>query len=53
MEVYPELTPNHFINGTIVLQDDADGSGAYIAAWNYEKPIPQGMKLGKDEVNKL
>jgi len=53
MEVYPELTPNDFINGTIVLQDDADGLGAYIAVWNYDKPIPQGMKLGKDEVNEL
>ena len=48
---YPELTPEHFINGTIMLRDDADGLGAYIAEWNYEKPIPQGMKLGKDETN--
>jgi hypothetical protein len=30
-----------------VLQDDADGKGAYIAAWNYSKPIPDGLKLGK------
>lgn len=51
--VYPELTPNDFINGTIVLQDDADGYGAYLAEWNYEKPIPKGMKLGKDEPNEL
>jgi len=49
--VYPELTTQEFINGTIVLQDDADGLGAYIAVWNYDKPIPQGMKLGKDEAN--
>jgi hypothetical protein len=45
--VYPELTQQQFIDGTIVLQDDADGKGAYIAAWNYLKPIPDGLKLGK------
>ncbi len=50
---YPELTPEHFLTRVIVLRDDADGLGAYIAEWNYEKPIPKGMKLGKDEVNEL
>jgi hypothetical protein len=45
--VYPELQPEQFIDGTIVLQDDADGKGAYIAKWNYSKPIPDGLKLGK------
>lgn len=44
---YPELN-NEFINGTIVLQNDSDGKGDYIAAWNYNKPIPNGMKVGKD-----
>lgn len=44
---YPELTPEQFIDGTILLQDDADGAGAYIKAWNYLKPIPAGLKLGK------
>lgn len=24
----------------VKLQDDADGSGEYIAAWDYAKPIP-------------
>lgn len=48
MEVYPELTPNDFgVNKTIHLQDDSDGLGAYIAQWNYSKPIPKGLKLGK------
>jgi hypothetical protein len=46
--VYPELTENDFGNfGTIVLQDDADGQGAYLASWTYAKPIPEGLKLGK------
>jgi hypothetical protein len=31
----------------IVLYDDADGQGAYIAEWNYSQPIPEGFKLGK------
>jgi hypothetical protein len=45
---YPELTPEDFdINGTILLQDDSDGLGAYIAKWEYSKPIPAGLKLGK------
>jgi len=45
-EAYPELTMDDFIH-TIMLQDDSDGQGAYIAAWNYSKPIPDGLKLGK------
>lgn len=45
-EAYPELTNDDFIE-SIVLRDDSDGNGAYIAAWNYSKPIPDGLKLGK------
>ena len=47
---YPELADNNYAafgDGTIRLQDDADGLGAYIAKWNYTKPIPAGLKLGK------
>jgi hypothetical protein len=45
---YPELTSEDFgIRGTIKLQDDSDGLGAYIAKWEYSKPIPKGLKLGK------
>ena len=45
---YPELTNNDFgFNGSIKLQDDSDGVGAYIAKWEYNKPIPKGLKLGK------
>jgi len=31
----------------IWLQDDSDGIGAYIAKWDYSKPIPKGLTLGK------
>jgi hypothetical protein len=31
----------------IILQDDSDGVGAYIAEWKYSKPIPEGLTLGK------
>lgn len=45
----PELTDTDFhpVMGTIKLQDDSDGQGAYIAKWEYFKPIPDGLKLGK------
>ena len=46
--IYPELTAEDFgIRGTIMLQDDSDGLGAFIAKWDYSKPIPDGLKLGK------
>ncbi len=46
---YPELTVEDFIPpmGSILLRDDSDGSGVYIAKWEYSKPIPAGLKLGK------
>lgn len=31
----------------IVLQNDSDGLGDYIAIWDYAQPIPDGLKLGK------
>jgi hypothetical protein len=43
---YPELKELNFAK-LVVLQDDSDGLGAYIREWNYEKPIPAGLKLGK------
>ena len=46
--VYPELeNTKAFADGIIYLQDDSDGLGAYIREWNYEKPLPKGMKIGK------
>ena len=48
IEAYPEISPtDNFIKLGIYLQDDSDGQGAYIAKWEYEKPIPTGLKLGK------
>lgn len=48
-ETYPELATDRtpFHNLQIILQDDSDGQGAYIAKWEYSKPIPDGLKLGK------
>jgi hypothetical protein len=45
----PELAdnPKIFADGVIVLQDDSDGSGPYIREWNYSKPLPKGLKVGK------
>jgi hypothetical protein len=45
--VYPELTDNEFLDGSIKLQNDSDGVGDYIAKWEYEQPIPDGLTLGK------
>lgn len=48
VETYPELTNADFGRfGTVRLQDDSDGVGAYIAKWEYSKPIPEGLHLGK------
>lgn len=46
---FPELTNEDFDvdKGSILIQDDSDGLGAYIAKWEYIKPIPKGLKLGK------
>lgn len=48
-ETYPELTDEDFDPsfGSILLRDDSDGEGAYIDKWDYSKPIPEGLKLGK------
>ena len=45
--IYPELTSDNFGKlETIELRDDGDGV-QYINVWNYSKPIPDGLKLGK------
>ena len=45
---YPEIqATDNFMNLGIYLQDDSDGEGAYIAKWEYSKPIPDGLTLGK------
>jgi len=46
----PELAdmPSEFQHkGSITLRDDSDGLGEYIERWEYSKPIPNGLKLGK------
>ena len=47
--IYPELTDSDFNppSGSIILQNDSDGEGDYIAKWEFSKPIPDGLKLGK------
>ena len=47
-EVYPELESKNFDwkSGEISLFDDGDGI-QYIAKWEYSKPIPEGLTLGK------
>jgi hypothetical protein len=49
IEAIPELNAtDDFKSFGIFLKDDADGQGAYIAEWNYSKPLPAGMKVGKN-----
>jgi hypothetical protein len=49
IEAYPELAENELkaFEKVVILQDDADGKGVYLAHWNYEKPLPEGLSLGK------
>jgi hypothetical protein len=49
IEVYPELAEDNFaaFSKQIILQNDSDGQGAYIAKWDYDRPMPEGFKLGK------
>jgi hypothetical protein len=35
ISIYPELTNFNFSSGVITLQNDSDGRGDYIAAWNH------------------
>jgi len=45
--VYADLTVDDFGKKHIIeLRDDGDGI-QYIDVWNYSKPIPAGLKLGK------
>jgi len=46
ISTYPEINPtDNFESLGIFLQDDGDGS--YITKWEYSKPIPEGLSLGK------
>ena len=45
---YAELANIDFDqNAPIILRNDSDGAGDYIFKWEYEKPIPEGLTLGK------
>jgi hypothetical protein len=35
ISIYPELATYDFAFGKIMLQDDSDGKGAYIAKWEH------------------
>jgi len=45
---YPELTDADFgRQGSIGLRNDSDGLGDFIEKWEYSKPVPEGLTLGK------
>jgi len=44
---YPELENADLLAEGIFLQDDSDGKGAWLVKWDYSKPIPKGLKIGK------
>ena len=49
LEAIPEIKATDcFPEIGIFLQDDSDGQGAFIAKWEYSKPLPDGMKVGKN-----
>lgn len=46
-EAYPELEGADLRAVGIILQDDSDGEGIWLVSWDYSKPIPKGLKVGK------
>ncbi len=44
---YPELLNKDLLSEGIFLQDDSDNKGVFIVEWNYSKPLPSGLKIGK------
>ncbi len=47
-EAYPELAdskPSAY--SSIIIRNDSDGVGDYIEKWEYLKPMPDGLTLGK------
>jgi hypothetical protein len=45
--VYPELKDSKIFTKDIIIQNDADDRGDWLRVWNYSKPIPEGITLGK------
>jgi hypothetical protein len=48
MQIYPQLTLSDFFV-IIILQDDSDGKGNYIAKWEHELPRPTDEQLASIE----
>jgi hypothetical protein len=44
---YSELEGADLLAEGILLQDDSDGKGAWLVKWEYPKPLPAGLKVGK------
>lgn len=47
MSIYPDLTESDFLptSGTILIQDNSDGKGPYIAKWENDHPQPTDDQL--------
>ena len=46
MALYPELTIINFMNGTIVVRNDSNGTPDYLAQWNhptYTRPTQEQL----------
>lgn len=44
IEAFPELQGNANIDRLgIILQNDSDGTGDYIAKWEYSQPLPETL----------
>jgi hypothetical protein len=46
ISIYPELADFNFASSTIILQNDSDGKGDYIAKWEHTLPKPTDEQLG-------
>jgi hypothetical protein len=44
IESFPELEGKTLFYEGIWLQNDSDGTGDYIAKWEYSKPIPESLE---------
>jgi hypothetical protein len=47
IQIYPDLIEKDFFpdSGTILLQNNSDGKGDYIAKWEHELPRPTDEQL--------
>ena len=57
-EKFPELTDKDFcfMEGTILLQDDSDGHGAYIAKWEHPtiaQPSDEELSITRNPANSI